>query len=88
MMNARVAPPGAADTLYMSEAESNPPPDAEAPVEGAEAASAGEKRRARKVQKVSLGKYLVLLPLYVVARLWLATLRMRLSEQELSLIHI
>ncbi len=82
MMGGRVAPPGAACAIRMSEAESKPPLETGLPAEGVEGVVTGEQPPGRQVQKVSLGKYLALLPLYVVARLWLATLRMRISEQE------
>jgi len=82
MMVARVAPPGAACVIRMSEAESKPPLETDLPAAGAEAAEMDETPRARKVKTVSWVKYLALVPLYAVARLWLASLRMRLSEQE------
>jgi lysophospholipid acyltransferase (LPLAT)-like uncharacterized protein len=47
-----------------------------------EADSPAEARPGRQVKNVSFGKHLALLPLYVVARIWLATLRMRIVEQE------
>jgi hypothetical protein len=42
----------------------------------------GEALPAREVKTVSFGMHLAMLPLYWVARVWLATLRMRISAQE------
>ncbi|MGA2053308.1 MAG: lysophospholipid acyltransferase family protein, partial [Opitutales bacterium] len=67
----------------MSEPESSPPPPpADAPIGEEMETPTGEARPARKVKTVGVLHYLAMLPLYWVTRVWLATLRMRISAEE------
>jgi lysophospholipid acyltransferase (LPLAT)-like uncharacterized protein len=79
----------AAHAAGMSEPERTPPPPAAPPEPSAgeegmmpEGENAPEPAQKRSVRTVTLLTSLAILPVYWVARAWLATLRMRISEEE------